>query len=132
MMNSYQFFLKHAGYSYDPKNETRMQGLVRGARALARAEREARDVGIWFKWEIDPDTFSSDWIDNNRDGGKNCDPWRTWTCCACSPHESPGRFSNLSTVVASLSGIDFGRDGQPWGDPYKRVVEAVMALEALK
>ena len=130
-LNSYQFFLKHAGYSYDPKTETQMQGRVRCARNLARAEREARDGGIWFKWEIDPDTLSSDWVDDNQDGGKNCTPWQTWICHACSPHESPGRFSNLSTIIASLGGIDFGRAGEPWGNPYRRVVEAELALEAL-
>ena len=64
-MNSYQFFLKHAGYSYNPKTETLMQGRIRSARALAKAEREARD-------------------------------------------------------------------GEPWGDPYRRIVEAELAIEALQ
>ena len=77
------------------------------------------------KWEIDRECTNFDFEHN--DGI----PYSLWQCCACSPHESPGRFSNLSTVVASLSGIDFGRDGEPWGDPYKRIVEAELALESL-
>jgi hypothetical protein len=32
-------------------------------------------------------------------------------------------------VVQSLGGVDFGRDGDPWGQPYARVVEAELALE---
>ena len=132
-MNSYQFFLKHAGYSDDPQTETRMQGRVRGARALARAEREARDAGLSFQWGVD-DTASSDWLDDNQDGGKNCNPWRTWYCCAYAevPVINTGYYGlKRPAPLASLSGIDFGRDGEPWGSPYKRVVEAELALEAL-
>ncbi len=131
-MNPYQFFLKHAGYSYDPKTESPMQGRIKTARALAAAERKARDNELWFKWEIDPDCTSADWIADNEDGGRNNDPWQTWICFACSPNESPGRLSNLSTVLASLGGIDFGREGEPWGNSYRRVVEAELALEALE
>lgn len=129
-MNPYQFFLRHAGYSYDPQTQTPMQGRVRNTRNLAAAERKARDAGLWFKWEVDPDSTSADFGDN-LDNGELGAPWQLWQCCACSPNESPGRFSNLSTVLASLGGIDFGRDGEPWGNPYRRVVEAELALEAL-
>jgi len=121
-MNSYQFFLRHAGYSYDPETQTPMQGRIRGARALARAERQARDGGFSYQWSIDPQSLSSDWIDDNQDGGRNCDPWRTWQCAM---------FNAGGRIVNSLHAIDFGRDGQPWGDPYKRVVEAELALEGL-
>jgi hypothetical protein len=34
-------------------------------------------------------------------------------------------------IVQSLCFIDFGRDGSPWGDSYKRVVEAELALEQI-
>lgn len=125
-LNPYKFFLKHAGYSYDPKNETPIQGRVRGARALAKAEREARDAGISFQWAPD-DYLSSEWIDNNEDGGKNRDPWHTWECIAWIPDNT----SITPECLASLSGIDFGRGGEPWGDPYKRVVEAELALESM-
>jgi len=122
-MNSYQFFLHHAGYSYDPATQSPMQGRIQNARALAKAERQARDAGYSFEWGID-DTLSSDWIEDDEDGGRNCNPWRTWYCCARGPEQ--GR------AVASLCGIDFGRDGTPWGDPYRRVFEAELALEALR
>ena len=119
-MNSYQFFLKHAGYSHDPQTETRMQGRVRCARMLAKAEREARDGGFSYSWSIDPDSLSSDWIDDSEDGGKHHNTWRTWQCCM---------YNSAGDTVASLHAIDFGRDGEPWGDPYKRVVEAELALD---
>lgn len=127
-MNPYQFFLKHAGYSYDPKTQTPIQGRIRGARALARAEREARDGGFYYTWELD-DYLSSEWIPDNEDGGRNCDPWQTWRCAMF-------RADNQETnarggCVASLHGIDLGRDGEPWGDPYKRVVEAELAIDGL-
>ncbi|MCR4302123.1 MAG: hypothetical protein NUV51_10970 [Sulfuricaulis sp.] len=129
-MNSYQFFLKHAGYSYSPETESPMQGRIRVARALAKAERKARDMGISFQWEMD-DYLSSEWIDANKDGGRNCDPWHTWYCCARPPIEDADTYG-AGEVLASLGGIDFGRDGEPWGDPYRRVVEAELAIEALQ
>lgn len=137
-MNPYQFFLKHAGYSWNEKTETRMQGRVKGARALARAEREARDGGFTYRWSIDPDSLSSDWAEHNTedppiradgsraDGGScgcsKCDPWQVWQCAM---------YNSDGHIVNSLHSIDFGRDGEPWGDPCKRVVEAELALEAL-
>jgi hypothetical protein len=126
IMNSYQFFLKHAGYSYDPKTQTPMQGRVQGARRLAAAERKARDVGYSFQWSADPSCLSSDWIADDEDGGRNCDPWHTWQCAL---RGTGATFQG--SCGASLHGIDFGRDGEPWGNPYRRVVEAELALEAL-
>lgn len=121
-MNPYQFFLKHAGYSYKPGEETPMRGRIRCARALARAEREARDSGFSYQWSIDPSSNSIDWIDDNEDGGRNCNPWSVWQCAM---HNANRR------IVNSLHAIDFGRGGVPWGDPYKRVVEAELALDGL-
>ena len=115
MQTPYQFFHEHAGYSYRPDTETKAQGRARCARAMARAEREARDAGLSFEWGVDPYSDSSDWCDDDP-------PWALWTCTA---RDATGR------VVASLCAIDFGRDGEPWGDPYRRVVEAELALEAL-
>ena len=130
-MNSYQFFLKHAGYSYDPKTQTPMQGRIQTARRLAKAERQARDAGISFCWGQD-DYLSSEWIADNEDGGRNRDPWRTWYCTAyAAPKQNEGYYGVRPNVLASLSGIDFGRDGEPWGAPYRRVVEAELAIEAL-
>lgn len=123
-MNAYQFFLSQATHATAPDR-------IKGARALAKAERQARDAGMWFKWEIDPYSSSADWIADNEDGGQNCSPWQTWACCVCSPCDFPGRLSNLPAVKASLGGIDFGRGGEPWSNPYRRVVEAELAIEVL-
>ena len=130
-MNPYQFFLKHAGHSHNPATESPMQGRVRCARQLAAAERKARDSGLYFTWAQD-DTDSSDWIADNEDGGRNCNPWLTWYCaCHVAPIETEHGEREHGAVLASLGAIDFGRDGEPWGNPYRRVVEAELALEAL-
>ena len=109
------FFFEQAGYSYDPKRETEKQGRQRGAKALAAAERKGSDAGFSFHWEIDQLCDSSEF-------SKERPAWQLWACCC---RNSQGR------VRASLCGIDFGRDGAPWGEPYRRVVEAELALEAL-
>jgi hypothetical protein len=132
-MNPYQFFLKHAGHSHNPATESPMQGRVRCARQLAVVERKARDAGISFEWG--PDSYpSSEWIADDEDGGKNRDPWGTWYCSAIGPRDEEYSLNDSrgqGEVLANLGGIDFGRDGEPWGDPYRRVVEAELALEAL-
>lgn len=131
VLNPYQFFLKHAGYSHNPATELPMQGRVRCARQLAAAERKARDTGLYFTWNP-TDYLSSEWIADNEDGGKNCNPWSTWDCMCHAPTiETAGADNEPGEVLASLGGIDFGRDGEPWGNPYRRVVEAELALEAL-
>jgi hypothetical protein len=109
-----QFFYEHAGYSYNPKTETPEQVRRKCARALARAEAKASRLGYSFKWDID-DVDSSEWSD-----GKP--PYEQWYCIA---------YDRKGQVIGSLSGIDFGRNGKPWGDPYRRVVEAELALEAV-
>lgn len=115
-MNSYQFFLKHAGWSFDPATQTPMRGRIKCAQTLARAERAACDAGISHEWQIDPDIDSSEWRDD-------VDPYSTWQCVA---RDSEGK------VIASLCGIDFGPDGSPWGDPYRRVVEAELSAEGIE
>ena len=109
----YQFFLSHSAYSYDAKNETPLAGRRRCARALAYAEERARLHGCSFEWSIDPDFDSSDFSDEQPS-------WSLW--------QVVGRTSD-GKIFASLGGIDFGRDGEPWGDPYRRVIEAELATE---
>jgi hypothetical protein len=121
-MNPYQFFLKHAGYSYDPATQSPMQGRIQNARRLAAAERKARDHGYSFKWTIDLDCTSAHWIADGKDGGRGCNPWQLWQCDFLNRQGYP---------LSNLGAIDFGRDGEPWGNPYRRVVEAELALEAL-
>ena len=113
-MNAYQFFLKHAGFSYG-NGETKMQGRVRGARQLSKVERQARDQGFTYHWSIDPHLDSSEFTADE-------EPWQLWQCVM---------FNAEGKIVNSLHGIDFGPDKQPWCDPYKRVVEAELACEGL-
>jgi hypothetical protein len=106
--------MEHAGWSYTPGRETKRQGRARGARSLAQAEAHARDAGWFYRWEIDPDSTSKDFNDEKP-------AWQLWQCAL---------FSADHRTLGSLCGIDFGRDGEPWGQSYKRVVEAELAQEA--
>lgn len=110
---AFSFFLEYAGYSYNPATESEYAGRVRGALALAQAEALARESGCSFDWDVDPDIDSSEFSDDRY-------PWHLWYVLA---------RDDAGHVFASLSGVDFGRDGEPWGDSYKRVVEAELALE---
>lgn len=115
MQTAVAFFLQHAGYSWNPQKETRAQGRRRTARRLASAEAKASEQGYQYQWEIDPCVDSSEFSDAP-------DPWQLWSCCA---------RNGGGHVVATLGGVDFGRDGQPWGNPYSRVVQAELAAEGL-
>lgn len=112
MQTPRQFFKQYAGWSYDPKKETPAQGKDRGARRLAAAERKASLAGFAFQWQLDPCTDSSD-FSNERP------PWKLWQCLML---DAEGECRQ------SLHAIDFGRDKEPWGDPYRRVVEAELAV----
>lgn len=116
-----RFFYEHAGYARSP-GETIEAAKWGTATALADAEARASRAGVSFAWEVDPFTTSADWIAGRQDGGKYRNPWSTWSVVLRAPD---------GTVLDSLGGVDFGRDGEPWGDPYRRVCEAEMALEAL-
>lgn len=110
-----QFFYEHAGWSYDPKTETKEQGRRRGARLLAKVERWASQTGVSYEWDQDGLT--------NRDFQEitNENPeYYLWRVLA---RDADG------AVIGSLCGVDFGKDGQPWGNPYRRVVEAEISLE---
>jgi len=109
------FFFAQAGYSYNPKTQTKLQGRWACARSLAEAERNGSDAGLSFEWEIDPISDSSEFSNKKP-------AWQLWACCC---RDAQGK------VQSSLCGIDFGRDGSPWGEPYRRVVEAELASEAL-
>lgn len=109
-----RFFFDHMGYSYKPP-ETKQEGLTRCAREAAVAEQRAREAGFSFDWSTDPEIDSSDFSDEPN-------PWQLWQCIA---------RDGAGNIVASLHGIDFGRDGEPWGNSYRRCVEAELALEGL-
>lgn len=113
ILSARAFFREHSGYSYGPA-ETPAQGRARCAARMASAERWARDRGYTWEWSVDPISTSADWCDDDP-------PWQQWQCYLRDPK---------GQIVASLHGIDFGRDGEPWSDPYRRVVEAELAQEA--
>lgn len=112
MQSGYHFFMRHAGYSFNPAYQTPLQGRIECAQILARAEKRALLESCSFEWQIDPDMDSSDFSDEA--------PWKLWVC----------RMRDFEgDIVQSLWAIDFGRDGTPWGDPYRRVIEAELARE---
>lgn len=115
-MNTQQsFFYEHAGFGYDPKTQTPEQGKRQCAEALADAETLATAHGYTFEWFVDPEITAADWSDT--------EDHATW-CCIIRNDDGD--------VVGSLGGIDFGPGGEPWGDSYRRVVEAELALEHME
>ena len=109
-----RFFFANAGYSYTPGKETKLQGRWRCARDLASAERIASDRGYSFEWSQDDMT--------NRDFTDDGPEYYLWAC-VCR--------DDSGNVVASLGGVDFGYERDPWMDDYRRVVEAELASEAI-
>lgn len=102
-----QFFYDNAGYSYDPKTETKEQGKVRCAVDLARAAHYAIDQPDWhFEWGQDDQPCEC--------GEPNCDHLVEY-CQLCDG----------DNLLESLSGISGATD------EYRRVVEAELALEAM-
>lgn len=106
------FFLRNAGYSYDPKTQTPQQGRAACARRLAKAERDARQLGYTFEW-------SDDWTIGNhlKEYGECYANGEPSTCESCLMRNAAGE------VVQSLSCIDDATR------EYRRVVEAELALE---
>jgi hypothetical protein len=115
MNKSETFFYDHAGYSYHPATETPEQGRIYCATQYAKAEAWARDAGLSFAWFQDPEIDSSDFSDEEP-------AWPLWECLV---------YNEDGEVIGALGGVDFGRDGSPRGDHYRRVVEAELALEAM-
>jgi len=127
MTTQQKFFYEHAGYSVAP-GETKRQGKLRSAKALAAAKTYAREQGWTYAWEYD-----SDGCIGCDCGSSECD------CASGADHETLGcilRDSEPScydswgrptggAVLASLWGI-CGATSE-----YKRVVEAELALEAM-
>lgn len=109
-----QFFYENAGFSYDPKTESPEEGRRRCAVEMSYEEQRARNLGYSFSWEPD-DLDSSEFSDDQP-------AWKLWVCTMYGPS---------GAVCNSLSGVDFGRDGIPYGNPYRRVVEAELAVEEM-
>jgi hypothetical protein len=103
------FFLKHAGWGYDPKKETKAQGRRRGAKLLAEAEAFAEAHRWKVEWKEDPEEYQMG--DAETEHPKEV--------LVAVLKDRNGR------VLGSLGGI---------GDPtknYGRVIEAELALEAM-
>ena len=113
---AYLFFLRNAGFSYDPKTETKQAGHSRCARQLAKAERDARALGYYFEW-VDDWTVGKhrDYYGEDSAYAEN----EPTTCESCICRDSSGE------CVASLSCIDDATQD------YRRVIEAALASEAL-
>jgi hypothetical protein len=115
---AYHFFYAHAGYSHGP-NETAKQGRIKCAKRLAKAEAIAQARSAVYQWETS-DIDSSDFSDEKP----------SWPLYDCTMYGMDG------TVLGSLGAIDFGRESESWSgarfnaEPYKRVVEAELALGA--
>jgi len=106
---AYLFFLRNAGYSYNPETQTKQQGRAASARKLAKAERDARALGYTFEWQDDCDGDHSYLV-----AGVDPEPE---TCEVCLMLDDNGK------VMQSLGCIDDATR------EYRRVVEAEMALE---
>lgn len=111
--SAYQFFFRNAGYSYNPKTQTKQQGRAACARKLAKAERDARALGYTFAWE-------DDWSIGDHQKEFDCyvDSGPD-TCETCMMLDDAGN------VVQSLGCIDDATR------EYRRVIEAELALEQL-
>ncbi len=116
---AYAFFLKQAGYSYDPKAQTRIKGKRESAKRLAAAETWARENDVTFDWQEDDQPFECACDD------PTCESHEPHTAYVCLARDASG------TVQESLCGISFGPCVDPWRHPYKRVVEAELALEMM-
>lgn len=99
---AFRFFHEWAGYVVGWR--------AVGALQLAKAEAESSERG-----------WSCEWM-----GDDECPREQGYPQWLCRLLDERGK------LLESLGGIDFGPDGEPWGDPYRRVVEAELALQALE
>lgn len=122
LQEQFRFFHQHAGCVVGRAAEC--------ALALARDETRAGELGLVFEWSEDEQPDLS-WCEQctpprggirNRREQEHREQHCLWICEAKLDGET----------VAQLCGIDFGVGRDPWmRDPYKRVVEAELAGEAL-
>ena len=111
-----EFFLIHAGTSYNPAIETLEQGARRGAERLAAAELWAKDAGVTCEWH-------DDWeVGSHRDFYGDDSAYADAEPATCEWAEL---LDANDVTIATLSCIDDATD------EYRRVVEAELALEAM-
>lgn len=132
-----RFFFKAAGYSWNPKTETKIQGRWRGARELAAAEKRAKELGLTIVWEYDEDPDTS-WMDAEQLADLRNGSTEMLCCYVFKDAKDCGRCESFADytrhhwvrpeILASLSGIHTDVDDK---FHYRRVVGAELAMEAL-
>lgn len=111
MSEAVRFFYDNAGFCYHPGTETAEHGHLRCAEALAAAEARRKTEAAWVTWEDDDEPFDDD-VHGPDEYGYVAVLWRY------DPE------TDEPVVLASLGAVDAGP-----GHPYRRVVEAELALE---
>jgi hypothetical protein len=124
-----RFFYDNAGWSYNPETETEEEGRINCAVALDAAESQGLAAGLYVRWSIDEGASSADFREDTEDGSTYKDPWPLWTAAVYGPEES--EEVARPSVLESLGGVDFGRDGSPYGDDYARVIRAELFSQVL-
>lgn len=117
MTKQEQFFYDHAGYSYDPKTQTKEEGREQGAKHLAQAETYAREQGWECSWEYEQERAIDVFGPPDPVNGPFYDPDAEFLCCLL--RDENGK------VLESLGMIE-----NPSRE-YRRVVEAELAWEAM-
>jgi hypothetical protein len=117
-----QFFYDHAGYSYR-QDEKPSSGKTRGAILRAMAEREARRHNWVYSWEIDTD---ADLTPTDTCFVSGAVHWRV-----CLRDINGVLLGALGSIDLGFAHGNSGEPKQPENDPYHRVVQAELALDAL-
>jgi len=121
-----QFFYDNAGSSYTPGKETKEQGMIRGAKALAAAEAWAKNDDYAFIWQDEQEAWSEFTGDMDAEDIANIDSVE-WVGMY-GPNYDPFGDSGTRPPVQALGGVIFGGDWKQ-SNNYRRVVEAELALE---
>jgi hypothetical protein len=123
--SAFDFFLAHAGYSYDPKTETQEEGRRRRARLLADAEVKATALGLIAQWHED-DNPDRSFMDADAGGDYDDEDRRCaefYLCEILSPEgESLEILGSIHEDIRDPVGARY----------YRRVVEAELFLQALE
>jgi hypothetical protein len=108
-----EFYYEHAGWSFDPALETSGSGRTRNAILLAQAAEWLAESDAEVHWMPDDDQEAA------RGDGEEGTLWVAVL------------YNGGQHVLASLGGVGFS-SGAPWGAPHAKVVEAELAVEALR
>ena len=116
-----KFFFDNAGYSYDSKTETAVEGKIRCAKQLALAERAAQLSEVKYDWQYEDfpieDALDPSVYDTREEFKAYCDKYRDNHLCAIIRSKDGEVLGSLGSII--------GADAN-----YRRVIEAELALEA--